>query len=617
MADQGLAKNFDFSKGMITAFGGYNSSLDKTKIAPNFFVQGSLNMYKKVSGNVSVRQGQKRYGAVDSTLSAISSEFVWNTSWGATFILFISDTKLKVMVDQVVYTLQSGLTKTRYVFDKWWDNTLKKDDCLFVNGTSNMYKWGGGFAKVSSTTINTIVLDRTVVAAVLPASGSVVVNGTTYTYSGSAGSTLTGVAGDPTGEANGSGVLEAVTTTANTPASGFNNDFIKVINNQVYVGSYTSRLCYISKNTDYTNYVVPAPRVAGDPELLTLDSTLKGITVRQGNAFIGYGTGEWAEITFQDITVGAVLTQQTKVDVKPVAKNAAPYAHEFIANSGDNIVYLSQDQQLRTLGDFNALFVTGYPSLSLAVNTELSRENFTGGSVKCIGEFTYITAPISGKTYLYQVRQTVDEQGQVVNERLWHAPFVWNITRIDDIGGTTYGFSNANPQIYQLWDTNQWYDDSPSQEQLPYTCVLAMAYRSASRADLVQFDKNFTEGYITAGTPLNFQVNYDYLGATNQIQGVINSVNQPVYTFGVALASMGDTSLGDNPLGDEVNEDANTNPTDLLKFRCINSLNQTNCFEFQVIFSSDTVNSQWEILATGVNLHLAEQDPTFIINKLR
>lgn len=627
--DQSSAKIFLIGKGMIEQFTGYNSSGDKTKIAPNFFVQGSQNVYKKLSGNISVRQGQKLYITKDTTQSAISSEFVWNTSWGATYTLFISNSKLNVLVGTIVYTLISGLTKTRYVFDKWWDNTLKKDDALFVKGDSDIQKWGGGFGLIASTTVNTIVLDRTIVASVLPASGSVIINGNTYTYSGSSGSTLTGVNGNPTGEANGSGVLETVTTTSNKPASGFNNDFIKVINNRLYVGSYTSRLIYISSSSDYTNFTIPSPIIPGSANLLTLDSTAKGIGVKTGNPFIGYGTSEWMEVTFPTFTNGSgVLCEQITPDIKPVAKNAAPLAHEFIANSGDNIIYLSQDQQVRELGNFNNLFVTGYPSLSQEIATELSAEDFTNGALKCIGEFTYITAPKSGRVYLYQVRQSVKSneisQGSVsfdsnslITERLWHAPFIWNITRIDDIGGITYGFSNANPQIYQLWDTNQWHDDSPSGQNLPYTCILAMSYRNGGRENLVQFDKNYTEGYLTAGTALNLTINYDYLGATNQIKGIINSIKQPAYTFGQSLASLGDSSLGDKPLGDELNTEVPSNPNNLVKFRCINSLGLINCFEFQVVYQSETLDAQWEILATGVNLQNSKVDPTYIINKIR
>lgn len=613
--DLSAAKNFEFET--VDQWLGYNSANDKTKLPANVAVQGSLNMYKKLSGNWATRPGLKRLGDANSTLSAISSEFVWNTSWGATYILLISDSTLFVVVDNVFYELQGSLTETRYVFDKWWNDSAKHDECLFVNGTDDMFMWGGGFGFISSTTSNTIVLDRTIVASFLTASGSVVVNGTTYTYSGSSGSTLTGVSPNPTGEANGSAVLQSVITSSNTPASGFNSGFLKIINNQVYVGSYTSRLCYISANDDYTDYTVPTPRLAGSPELLTLDSTLNGIGVRSGKAHISIGTGEWAIVSFTDITVGTTLTQQTTVDVKPVAKLAAAYAHEFISNNGDNLVYLAKDQQVRTFGDFNNSFVAAYPSLSQEIVTELMGLNFTGGGLKCIGDFTYLTAPVTGSAYLYQVRQRVDDNNQVIVERLWHTPFAWNATRVDDLDGNVIVFSNANPQIYQAWDTDQWHDDSPSDEPLPYTCILALAYRTTkSRFDLLSFDKVGTEGYLTEGTLLNLTVNYNYQGATSIINAPINSIQRPAYLFQSSSGSLGDDSLGTVSLGSEV--PSPNNPDELAKFKVINSLTLVNCFEYQIIYSSDQADAQWEILASATNAKVeTEQQATFIINKLR
>lgn len=611
------SKNFEFA--IQTEWATYNSSRDKTNINENVLVRGSKNVYKKLSGVISVRDGQQRRGVADSTESPISSEFVWNTSWGATYNLVISNSKLYVVVDDVWYTLLSSLTKTRYVFDKWWDNSAKKDTCIFVNGTDDMFSWGGGFAFISSTTSNTIVLDRTVTASMLPASGTVVINGTSYTYSGSSGSTLTGVSGDPTGEANGSAVLEVVTTHSNTPASDFLADFIKVINNQVYVGSYTSRLCYISSNTDFTDYTVPTPRTPGSPELLTLDGTLKGIGVRQGNAYIGFGSGSWAIISFNDITVGTDLTQQTKVDVKPVALQQAPYAHEFIDTVGDSLIYLAQDQQVRSFGDFNNLFTPGYPSLSQEIATELAEENFTGGGLKCIGEFVYVTAPNSGIVYLYQVRYSVDRGGNVVAERLWHSPFVWNLTRIDNLNGEIIGFSNANPQIYNLWGTGQWHDDSPSGENLPYECIMALGYRNNSRRQgLLSFDKLYTEGYITAGTLLNFQINYEYQGSKNIVNGVINSLTLPATLYsGNPPASLGDSSLGDEPLG-EGTFNQSDEESQLPKFKNISSLSFINCTEYQPIIYSDTADARWEILALGTDAQeVEEQQANYLINKLR
>lgn len=615
MADTSKSKQFDFQR-MMTQWGGYVSSIDKTNIAENLMVQGSQNIYKKLNGNLSVREGQKRQGVANSTESPCSSEFVWETSWGETRTMVVSNSTLYAVINETWYTLLSSLTSTRYVFDNWWDNSAKKDKLLFVNGSDDLFEWGGGFGLISSTTANTIVLDRTVVNSRIPtASGTVIVNGTTYTYTGSSASTLTGVTPNPTGEANGSGVLQTTVTNSNTPAADFNSDYLKVINNQVYIGSYTSRLVYMSQDTNYLNYTVPSPQIAGSPGLFVLDGTGKGIGVRQGKACIGFGTSGWAIISFDLVSNNNIITRQNNIDIKPVALLQAPYAHEFIDSVGDNLVYLGQDQQVHMFGDFNNLFVAGYPSLSQEVATELQAENFEGGALKCIGEFIYVTAPSSGKVYLRQERTRVDPNGNIVAERLWHSPFVWNATNIDQIDGTVVVFSNANPQIYEVWNTGQWYDDSPSDEPLPYSCVLALGYRGESRRQgLWSFDKNFSEGYITEGTPLSLQMNYNYEGATNSLEVPINSIERPAYTFQSDLSSLGDSSLGEETLGEGGNAD---NSENYPKFKVINSLPIINCFEWQPIFFSDSANARWELIATTTNAQEElEQNATFIINKL-
>lgn len=617
------AKSFDIDN--ITEWAGYNSSRDKTNILPNYMVRGSQNIYKKLSGNLSVREGQKRRGVADATESPISSEYVWNTSWGATYTLVISDSKLSVVIDDVWYTLLDSLTKTRYVFDKWYSDTEKKDRVLFVNGTDDMFSWSGGYAVVESSTSTTITKTGTTSwqqAGFSTTSGekTIVINGVTYTYTGGENTTtLTGVTPDASVITPGATVLQAVQTHANKPQADFLSDFIKVINNQVHVGSYVSRLCFISSNTDFTDYTVPTPRTPGSPNLLTLDATLKGIGVRQGNAYIGFGSGSWAVIVLtQSIDASGATVETTKVDVKPVALQQAPYAHEFIDTVGDSLIYLAQDQQVRSFGDFNNLFTPGYPSLSQEIATELGEEDFDGGSLTCIGEFVYVCAPVTGNVYLYQVRNTVDKGGNVVAERLWHSPFVWNLTSVNELNGEVIGFSNANPQIYDLWDTGQWHDDSPSGENLPYECVLAASYRTKERQKLYSFDKFFTEGYITAGTELNFTINYNYQGATAVINGIINSVEQPTKTFSNQTpASLGDSSLGDEPLGQGTFD--GTDAQEMLpKFKNINSLTQVNCFEYQPIIYSDQADARWEILAIGTNtIETEEQQAGFLINKRR
>lgn len=622
MSKKDGAKDFEFD--LDTEFVGYDSARDKTNIGSALMVRGSQNVYKKISGTYAVRQGQKRQGVVNTVQSAISSSFVWNTSWGAVYTLVIADSKLSVVIDEVWYTLLSSLTATRYVFDKWWDNTEKKDRALFVNGSDNIFHWSGGFATVLSSTLNTITKTGSTswqqagFASNTAGEKKIMIDGVEFTYTGGESTTtLTGVTPSALSIVVGATALQSVQTTTDKPAANFANDFLKVINNQVYIGSYTSRLIYISDDTDFTNYTVPVPRAPGDPELITLDATGKGIGVRRGNAHIGFGTGGWAVISFSDITVGSTLTQQTRVDISPVTHLGAPYAHEFIDVVGDTLIYLAQDQQVRTFGDFTNLYAPAYPSISQNINTELTEQTFTGGTLKCIGDFTYLSAPLEGRTWLYQVREGVGPNGEIINERLWHSPFIWNLTKVDEISGVIVGFSNANPQIYELWDTDQWYDDSPADEQLPYECILAFGYESKGRREgLISFDKVFSEGYISIGTPLSLRVNYNYEGSLAVVEVPINSNQRPAYLFaGTSPASLGDSSIGDEPLGQGTED--NNGQNNLAKYKVINSLAKQDCFEYQLQYFSNAANAQWEVLAKGTNAELSDNQANFIINKLR
>ncbi len=704
------AKNFNFST--IVDFPGYLSAYDKTKVAENFLVEGSRNVFKERDGNIWVRPGLKRRGSADTTIAAVNSAFVWNTSWGAEYVLWVANSKLQVEIDEVWYDLLTGVSDTRYVFDNWFNNAQAKDQLLMVNGNDYIQMWSGGVATVASATADTITktgtqfwsqvgfdssslttiggsttqfditntsgttyrytwdttgTDPVISATTVPvgtyvligaqnfnsannglfvvtgsgtnyfevtnASGVVesnktigtgyiytnfkkvvTINGTNYAYTGGWDTTtLTGVTPNASAITADSVAIQAIITTYNVPADNYNADFIKVVGNRACVGSYTSQVVYGSDVENYADFVGVIPRTVGSPFQVTLDGTAKGITERKGSIFISYGTNGWASVAFSTTTVDVDIVEESIVTKYPVARSQAAQAHEFIDTVGDSIVYLAQDNQIRTVGDFTNLYQTGYPSLSQAICTELQNVNFTGGALSCIGEFVYITAPNIGTTYLYQVRTSVDASGQVVAERLWHPPFIWNATRVLLAGTDVLVFSNANPQVYYAWDTNQWYDDSPFDEELPYECVCAFAYKSNNRRQGLQdFDKVFTEGYIAGGTNLNLTINYNYVGSTNQSMVAVNSITRPVTTFSQQIASLGDESLGESSLGDQEAEDT------IPKFKCINSLALTNVFEFQLVYSSDTANSRWAILGFGTNAELTDtENANYLINKLR
>lgn len=717
MADYNKAKDFT-GINAVTDFGGYFSSYDKTKITTNVLVGGSKNVYKKINGNIGVRDGLKRRGTANSTISPVSSSYIYRSSWGDAFPIWVSNNKVQVeLTSGTTYTWYDifSTTETRWVFDAWWDNTLKKNKVIACNGTSTLYSWAGGVTQLSSATASTITKTGTATWTqdhfettslstvgssttqfditnpsgttfrytfdgtgtdpgitsttapigsyvyinaqnfttannglfVITGSGTnyfeitnasgvaennktigtgaiyinfknlIVIGGTTYGYTGGQDTTtLTGVTPDPSAIVANTYVFSGLIPYQNKPAESYSADFLRSVNNRVFVGSYTSQLVYVSSSTDFTNYTIPASIIPGSPNILTLDGVAKGIGVRQGNAHVSFGTDGWVEVTFPTYSdnSGIIYEQITPV-LKPVQALGAAYAHEFIGNNGDSFYYLAQDQQLRYFGDSNNSFSTVYPCLSQEIYSEIQTENFTNGALKVIADRTYITAPATGNVWIYQVRQSIQADNSTGSERIWYSPFVLNSTRIDEIGGEVVAFSNSNPQVYYVWGTEQWHDDSPSDEYLPYTCIVAFPYNSitSERQRMLDFRKLYTEGYLATGTQLYAQINYDYLGSNAQLTAPVNTNTRPATIFRSNVPSLGDNILGESPIGDILGTDDANYP----KFRSINEFALTNCFEYQKIYYSDTADSRWEILATGTDAKMVTVDPVQIINKAR
>lgn len=620
--------NFDVQ--LVSSFASYVSSIDPTNADPRVLVRGSMNVYKKISGTVANRPGRKLYDATtDATVAKCNSGFVWDTSLGARYPIRCANGKLQVESNitgsRVWYDLLTSLTLTRFVFGTYWDNTDKKDKLISVNGAvATVFDWSGGFALFVSYAGNVITLSANAATSGFASSGTVTINGVDYTYSGISGSTLTGTQ-DASAAVAGQVVMAKIITTtsfSSGPATPFAIDFFRVINNQAYYASYTSQLVYISKNTSYSDCAHSTPRITGEGDTVLLDAPAKGIGARSGNAHVFYGTSFLAIISFSQITVGTTLSEQTLSQKVPLGNQIAALAHEFIDSLSDNIIYLDQSNQLRSFGLFPNLFMAKTVLLSQAVQDELAEEDFTLGQLRVVsdrrGDLVYISAPNSGKSYVYQERSGLDSVGNVVSERFWQPPMLWNITRVSAIAGSTVGFSNSNPQIYYLWDTNQWHDDAPS-GSVPYQSVALFSYQNLGRRQgKNNFDKIYWEGYFTQNSQLYGGVYFDYQGASGLLSPVINTIDSPLVAgqifTGVAPPSLGDASLGDNPLGDGLNVLPDDQAT-LAKFRVITGVNQVDNFEYALMLYSTNIDARWEILALGTNASLSFAQATEIIKQ--
>lgn len=452
-------------------------------------------------------------------------------------------------------------------------------------------------------------------------SGTIVADGVEYSYSEllNADSTTTlRFTSDTSGLTIGAIVYQSLVTTSNAIGAQYNIDFSIVNNNQLIIGSYASRIAYASWQESYTDFTPTGSMEAnlvGNPFILTLDDTLKGFAIRNGNLQVSAGLSDWYDIVIDKVQIpnsdAAVYLQAINVNKKPGAVLSAALGQEFITNVGDDVYYVAQDHQIYIYGSFTNQFSTRFPALSQAIRDELSQEDFTGGSLRSINDTLNLTSITSGKTYTYSARQFVDATGNIVAERLWYPPQVWNISRMSVIDGVIFGASSQNPQYYQLFDTGQFHDDTPTDEVAPYECVARWAYWNFDdRTILGDLSKLYVEGYIAENSDLLARMRLNYLASTDFQEDTISSIDVNPYLFTDAGCVPIGAGIGDHSIGGE-GLDEFGNPQ-LPKFRSITTYKRKNVFEYQFELYSFVLDSQWRVLAIGTNASPVLPKPMFL-----
>lgn len=407
-------------------------------------------------------------------------------------------------------------------------------------------------------------------------------------------------------------LLSALFETENTPSEDFTNDFIVTVTNQLVVGSYTSRIIYFSADTNYLDFTNSGDVITGDPDFIILDDLPKGMIAVEQSVYISAGTNAWYIATPNT----AVPVQQPlganfkyviiEVQKKVGATKSAALAHEFISAMGEDVVYLDQGNQIRSFGIFRDVLGTRIPYLSQQIKRELSEEDFTGGSLRAIDDRIFAIAPISGRVYIYRNEDNVDNNGNIVGEKFFEPYQEWNITRVAVIDGVQYGYSNQYPQAYQLFNTDQYHDDTPS-GPMPYPAVLRLGYwNSGKRSKLLDFDKIYTEGYIDPNSELTLTVRSNWLGSTAIEDAVVSALDDNPALFQTDAVVIGGQIIGQEVIGGGTQVEGET------KFRNVSTLTKHQCFEYQIELSSFSLDSFWSILCVGSNASLVTDKPVYI-----
>jgi len=585
---------------LVDKFLGYVTKPDATNTDGRYLVSGSKNVLINDGEKVESRQGYSLFGAEDATFAPIDASYEWLTSSATELPLRAGNSLLQVYFNGSWETLKSSLTSTNLVFTTWWNNSRKYDELVYVDGSDDTFYWTGGTALYVSATSNSITVSADITR--FSTSGTLRIKdsgGTwrTFTYSSYTGAVFT-VTTDPTvyTYSTSAPILEDVLSLSNNPASGFNNNFVFTSGNHLVFGSNTSHLIYISKTTAKNDFSFSSPRVAGEGEVLTLDTYGVGGADIEGTMFISAGKSEWYKIAFEQLTVGTTLSETISVKKLKTGAGQGALSHDLITTIGNAIVFVSNEPALRTLG-----FQENYPdvqmqSLSNPIKPDFDNADFTDGHIKSHKNRIYISAPADSIVYINEVSE--DEQGR--QRRFWQPPQVFPVQRFAIISDTLYGHSNATPETVKLFDT---YSDLENN----IDCIAKFAYRNfGSRTDYKVFSRYYSEGYLQSNTELTLTLNYDFGGAAQQVEKTILGTDSDLLFVPDVSNALGDNPLGDVPIG-QLNE-----TIDFPKFRTTHQLANRDFFELQTIYSSNNVDQRWQILAHGPNAIQSKNSPTKI-----
>lgn len=574
-----------------------------------FLVSGSQNMLINDQEIVTTRAGYELFGAASTDRNKIQSEHVWrNSNADEIFLRFTNNTLEYYSANTSAWETLLGSLDSDFPmrFGEIWDTSELIDLLLFVNHSANLYEWSGGIGTYASSTSNTIVISETISEEHFYSSGysgakiRVKDSGGTwreFTVDSHTSSTFTVSGDDPTNYTFTAGtiVVQSVITNSNKPASGYINDSLSVLNNQVYVGSATSRVVYISDDADRTDYAPATPRIPGDGASIVLDDVTTGFAVdstREGEESMLVFSGKDRVYRVEFILQAGSTADREIVKVRPIvnAANQGAISQELITRVKRTTVFVNNNNELVDLASLENNPDSLVP-ISDPIKPDFVDASFTNGNAKVWRSSLYITAPVTGKTFILDL-----------SKFYWHSPQILPVGQLSVYSNDLYGHSNAVTESYKLFT-------GTNDNTKPIAFRAHFAYRHHGMREMLKtFDRFYSELKLSSNTTLRFRLIYEYLGAKGLQEYEFKGADSDYIFTPNPNASLGVNSLGASPLGATLEE-----PENMLKYRRIKKVQPVNNFEYQVQYRSDEKDAQFSIIAHGPNVRLADGAPVTII----
>ncbi len=599
---------------------GYRNREDVTNLPPGVLIVGSQNVFTNISERIQIRQGYALDGATSSVNAPILASFDWQTKGNGEVHMRAGDLtsagndgKLQFRFvdssDDVTWVdLASSLTTVAYNFTTWWNATESLREVLYVNGTSNIFRWNGAQAELLSATVNTITKTGTETWAqagfYTVGNKSIVINGNTYTYTGGeTTTTLTGTT-NASAEAVGSPIHQLPITAANSASTGlsstFLNGLIATLNNQIYVASLTSSLVYISKVNSFTDYSFSTPRQTGEGALLVLDDNIVAFKPQENFMYVSAGKDLWYNISFQlqTSTVGVTYEQVNALPLK-TGKRQGARSQAFVSHMKNDIIVVTNETTVDTFGRIESSLATPQTvNISDPIKIDIDSYDFTNGSIAYFRYRIFVAVPVEGLVLIYNLAT-----------KSWESPQTLPISRFYIVDGELYGHSYATSESYQLFTG---YADRayPGFAGYPISAKAVFSYQNyGTRFAYKSANSFYIEGYINQNTTLMCKITYELDGCATTKTFDVSGSDTQIVCIPSGEGALGKQALGKIKLGGMGMPSIQNLPP---KFRVEKTFNNSDFFECSFSFEILGVDQRFELLAFGLNTTVSTQEAVSI-----
>ena len=436
-----------------------------------------------------------------------------------------------------------------------------------------------------------------------------IIGGVAYGYTGGvATNTLTGVTPDASAIAVGSVVAQGVITTNLSAMTGITATFeaglIRTMNNQIFLGSLTSSVMWLSAVNSYTNYSSSATRQIGEGGSLILDQNLVAFIVQGSQEspemWVSAGKDIWYKITFTDLVSVVGPSGQTlgAVPIKSGRQQGAK-SQAMVSNMKNNVICVSNEPTIDLMGLMENFFTQIQTSnISDAIKLDVDGYDFTNGSIFYFRNFIYVAVPEEGLVLIYNL-----------DTEAWQPPQLLPISRFYIVDGELYGHSYQTSESYKLFTG---YADRvyPGFSGHPIQAIWKFSYQNYGMRDRYKSaDYLYIEGYINENTTLTAQITYELDGCATVKTFEVDGDDNTIVCIVPSLGSLGKQAFGKQKLGGSMATSIQGLPP---KVRVEKSFNNTDFFECSISFSVFGTDNRFELLAFGLNARPSTQEPVKI-----